>query len=241
MLFKRLDSLTIFFSILFLFLTTGPSTAEENKQILIPAGTFIMGTESGTNLELPLHEVKLKAFYLDRFEITNKDYEGFEPGHRRSSSSPCDQCPVTLVNWKEALAYCTSRGARLPTEAEWEHAARGPGGQDYSFGNISDSSKGRFGLPFKSGADVVDSLKPGGFGLYHMSGNVWEWVADWLAPYPEGSVENPKGPQSGLRKVVRGGSWYNHDYYIHAGMRFGLHSKVILNSVGFRCARDRSP
>ena len=71
-----------------------------------------------------------------------------------------------------------------------------------------------------------------------MSGNVWEWVRDWIGPYPEGRVENPSGPASGTRKVLRGGSWYNEAYYVNTGMRFSLHWRVKLNSVGFRCARD---
>lgn len=198
-----------------------------------------MGTEDGTEIERPVHQVSLTAFFMDRYEVTNKEYETFQPEHQRSPYSACDQCPITNVRWHEADAYCRSRGKRLPTEAEWEKAARGQEGHDYSFGPSADPKRGNFARPRQAGAKEVSGFQPNGYALYHMSGNVWEWVNDWFDPdyYQSSPTQNPTGPDQGRRKVVRGGSWYSPAYYVHAGMRFKLAPKVKLNSIGFRCAR----
>lgn len=205
----------------------------------IPAGEFEMGTLDGTEEERPVHKVWLDSFSIDNTEVTNRDYEKFRPNHRRSLLSSCEKCPVTLVTWFEADAYCRKqRGGRLPTEAEWEKAARGPKRWNYSFGPVPDLEKGHFGKSFKTGAVKVYSPKKREYGINHMSGNVWEWAADWFGSYPKGPVKNPKGPGTGFQKVVRGGSWYSPAYYIHVGRRFKLAPNVALNSIGFRCAYD---
>ena len=92
---------------------------EANSQVLIPSGEFNMGTEKGTQAERPLHPVWVDAFFMDRFEVSNKDYEKLNPNFQRSQASPCDDCPVTRVNWEEAKPYCQRLEKRLPTEAEW--------------------------------------------------------------------------------------------------------------------------
>ena len=204
---------------------------------LIPAGEFLMGTDEGTEIELPVHKVYLKAFRISKFEVSNKEFEMFQPKHVRSVSSPCDQCPVTLINWYDAISYCKKKNARLPSEAEWEKAARGPTGYRYSFGEISDQSKSNFANNFKFGAKTVKSFQPNGFGLYNMSGNVWEWVDDWFSFYAKTKTEKQKALAFN-EKIVRGGSWYNSAYYINVGMRFKLNPEIKLNSIGFRCAWD---
>ncbi len=209
-----------------------------NPKVPIPAGEFQMGTEAGTARERPVHTVWVDAFFIGRYEISNKEYETFQPRHRRSQLSTCDECPVTLVTWHEAEAFCRHRGGRLPTEAEWEKAARGPNGFAYGFGKQPDVSKANFGKGFQNGTVPVDTYAPNGYGLYQMSGNIWEWVRDWFGPYPEGNAKNPKGPPTGEQKIVRGGSWHNSDYYVHAGMRFKLDPNVPLNSLGFRCVQQ---
>ncbi len=208
------------------------------KPAEIPAGEFRMGTLDGTKEERPVHAVWVDTFVIDPAEVTNRDYEAFRPKHRRSLLSSCDQCPVTLVTWFEADAYCRNRGERLPTEAEWEKVARGPEGWNYSFGQQLDPGLGRFGKQFQTGAVEVFSFRPNGYGAYQMSGNVWEWTTDWFGRYPKGPVKNPKGPATGFQKVVRGGSWYNPAYFVHVGMRFKLRPEMKINSVGFRCAHD---
>jgi len=210
-------------------------TQDENR-MLIPAGNFSMGTQAGSEIERPVHTVWVDAFWMDRHEVSNRAYTSFWLDHQSSPLSGCPECPVTLVTWFQAKAYCSHKGGRLPTEAEWEKAARGPEGFPYSYAAVSDHQKGRFGFPFQSGALEVETLAANGFGLHHMSGNVWEWVEDWFAPYSDKSGKNPKGPVDGWQKGVRGGSWYNSSYYTHVGMRFKLAPGVKLNSLGFRCA-----
>ena len=238
MLLKSIKSFLPFLIFIMSLLPEFSFSQPGNKQSLIPGGEFSMGTEEGTLMEHPVHRVQLENFYIDRHEVSNKEYESFHPDHQRSVLSACDKCPVTMVNWHDADAFCKYRGARLPTEAEWERAARGTRGYSFSFGATADMGKGRFGLPFKAGAAPVNSSQPNDFGLYHMSGNVWEWVGDWSAPYQNGALKNPVGPPSGEKKILRGGSWYNASFYMNVGLRFELNPKVKLNSIGFRCVKN---
>ena len=140
-----------------------------------------------------------------------------------------------MVTWFEASSYCKNQKGRLPTEAEWEKAGRGPAGHPYSFGSKPDQSKSNYGREFQAGAKAVNSFQPNGFGLYNMSGNVWEWVKDWFAFYAIAGLEKSKNLKNSNEKVVRGGSWYNPAYYVNLGMRFKLDPNIKLNSVGFRC------
>lgn len=223
--------LTICLAYLFLFAT---NKIEANSQALIPAGKFKMGTDKGTQAERPVHSIWVDAFFLDRFEVTNRDYEKMNPNFQRSQASHCDDCPATRITWKEAKTYCQKLEKRLPTEAEWEKARRG------DIDAHSNKSKPRFGLPFEAGAAAVQSSIENSYGLHHMEGNVWEWTNDWFDEkyYTSSPDKNPKGPSKGLRKVVRGGSWYNDIWYLQAGMRFRLAPDVKLNSLGFRCAKS---
>ena len=208
---------------------------ESSEEALIPAGEFLMGTDQGTSAERPAHKVWLDDFYLDHFEVSNQKYETFDSHCERSSASSCDHCPATRVTWYEAETYCRSRNQRLPTEAEWEKARRGPQENPDKEGDVA-----HFALPVKAGALAVNSLSANGYGIYHLAGNVWEWVNDWHEElyYQNSPVKNPNGPLKGLRKSVRGGSWYNVGWYMQPGMRFQLAPHVKLNSLGFRCARS---
>jgi formylglycine-generating enzyme required for sulfatase activity len=219
----------------FLLLVIITSKAESSDQVLIPAGEFLMGTDQGTSAERPVHKVWIDAFYLGRFEVSNQNYEAFDQNFQRSSASSCDRCPATLITWAEAQAFCHSLDQRLPTEAEWEKARRGPSGK------IISQKTGRHGLPIKAGTTAVDSPPANSYGIHHLAGNVWEWVNDWHDEsfYQKSPVKNPKGPLKGLRKSVRGGSWYNNAWYTKPGMRFQLAPHVKLNSLGFRCAASR--
>ncbi len=222
-------------NVVFLVLFSG-STVLADSEVLIPAGKFMMGSYKGTYSEQPVHQVWTDAFYLDRFEVSNKDYEKLIPEAKRSHASSCDDCPVTLINWDEAKAYCENLGKRLPTEAEWEKARRGPENNN----GISFAKGARFGLSINAGTAPVQSPAENGYGLHHMEGNVWEWVSDWFDDnyYANSPEKNPKGPKEGYRKVVRGGSWYNDSWYLQAGMRFRLAPDSTLNSLGFRCAKN---
>ena len=220
----------------FILLAFLANNAEPSDEALIPAGEFLMGTDQGTPAERPIHKVELGGFFLDRFEVSNQNYEAFDPGFHRSSASSCDRCPATRVSWYEAQAYCQSLNRRLPSEAEWEKARRGPA-ENPSASRPQETA--RTSLPIKAGAFAVDSPPANGYGIHHLAGNVWEWVNDWHdeSYYRTSPAENPLGPLKGLRKSVRGGSWYNNVWYTQPGMRFQLAPHVKLNSLGFRCAR----
>ena len=230
----------IFVICLILFLSKNHlvnSMEKYQESSLIPAGEFLMGTKEGTEIERPVHKVYLEAFRISLYEVSNQEFEMFQPKHIRSVNSSCDKCPVTMTSWSEAISYCKSKNGRLPSEAEWEKAARGPAGYRYSFGEISDQSKSNFANSFKLGTKTVKSFQPNGYGLYNMSGNVWEWVDDWFSLYAKTKID--KLTTTVLKeKMVRGGSWYNSAYYINVGMRFKLNPEVKLNSIGFRCAWD---
>lgn len=219
----------------FILLAFLANNAEPSDEVLIPAGEFLMGTDQGTPAERPIHKVELGGFFLDRFEVSNQNYEAFDPGFHRSSASSCDRCPATRVSWYEAQAYCQSLNRRLPSEAEWEKARRGPA-ENPSASRPQETA--RTSLPIKAGAFAVDSPPANGYGIHHLAGNVWEWVNDWHdeSYYRTSPAENPLGPLKGLRKSVRGGSWYNNVWYTQPGMRFQLAPHVKLNSLGFRCA-----
>ena len=221
----------------FILLAFLANNAEPSDEALIPAGEFLMGTDQGTPAERPIHKVELGGFFLDRFEVSNQNYEAFDPGFHRSSASSCDRCPATRVSWYEAQAYCQSLNRRLPSEAEWEKARRGPA-ENPSASRPQETA--RTSLPIKAGAFAVDSPPANGYGIHHLAGNVWEWVNDWHdeSYYRTSPAENPLGPLKGFRKSVRGGSWYNNVWYTQPGMRFQLAPHVKLNSLGFRCARS---
>ncbi|MEK9629428.1 MAG: SUMF1/EgtB/PvdO family nonheme iron enzyme [Nitrospinota bacterium] len=228
---------SFFFKLGALFLVFFPyHNVWANSQVLIPEGEFKMGTEKGTQAEKPVHSVWIDAFYLDRLEVTNKDFEKYDPNFQRSQASNCDDCPATRITWQEATKYCHSLGKRLPTEAEWEKARRGPNDSDIN----PVKEKNRFGLSFVAGTAPAQSSSKNGYGLHHMAGNVWEWTQDWFDEkyYNNSPEKNPQGPEKGLRKVVRGGSWYNDVWYLQAGMRFRIAPDVKLNSLGFRCAKN---
>jgi len=174
----------------FILLAFLANNAEPSDEALIPAGEFLMGTDQGTPAERPIHKVELGGFFLDRFEVSNQNYEAFDPGFHRSSASSCDRCPATRVSWYEAQAYCQSLNRRLPSEAEWEKARRGPA-ENPSASRPQETA--RTSLPIKAGAFAVDSPPANGYGIHHLAGNVWEWVNDWHdeSYYRTSPAENP--------------------------------------------------
>lgn len=214
--------------------------------------------------EHPQHPVSLPAFYIDRYPVTNVQYAAFiaatgHPTPKYWTNAPqmgADEpfpigakhgtYPVIGVSYADALAYCEWAGKRLPTEAEWEKAARGGLiNRNYPWGNESSrnhaNTVGILGKDKWFWTSPVGSFTPNGYGLYDMAGNVFEWCADWYAPnyYQHSEVENPQGPETGQTRVLRGGSWSNNVfgiYQMRCAYRFHARPETRNLTIGFRCA-----
>ena len=267
---KKLFYRCIFLPILVSILVACGSKSDQTPELdmaLIPAGSFMMGSESGYKDESPVHELYLDAFYIDVYEVTNEWYaecvaqgackppEDYGSYTRESyyDDPKYATYPVIYVSWLDAHSYCEWRNDRLPTEAEWEKAARGElEGKLYPWGDeLDDGERANFcdqnctidwadesyddGYPDTA---PVGSYNPNGYGLYDMAGNVWEWVADWYGEnyYASSPSENPQGPSSGEYRVMRGGSWSYYPDSIRSAYREWDYPDVTLNYAGFRCA-----
>jgi len=219
--------------------------------VLIPGGEFQMG-EEGFGDHSPVHWVRVDPFHLDVHEVTNAQYLAFcEATERRlpefwglaefHSGPEYPDHPVVGVSWSDAMAYARWRGARLPTEAEWEYAARGGLlGRNYSHGDtLHEGLYAPRGVTGKAAPSPVASFPPNGFGLHDMTGNVLEWVHDWYDPdfYTEETIENPWGPGHGKFRVVRGGGWHTGPSCSRVYVRTGLQGNWLDINVGFRCAK----
>lgn len=226
---------------------------------LIPAGEFRMGDEKGKDDARPVHLVYLDSFYMDVYEVTNGQYKKFvdATGHKApwfwyDYTRDDTDYPVVGVSWNDAQAYCTWAGKRLPTEAEWEKAARGGlVGKKYPLGNVLSHNDtnyyGREGRDQWIYTAPVGSFAPNGYRLYDMSGNVWEWCEDW---YDDWSNEgyyirspkwNPAGPDLGTFRIVRGGSFVNGGEHLNVAYRNGRCPPTsIFKMVGFRCVQDNA-
>jgi formylglycine-generating enzyme required for sulfatase activity len=221
--------------------------------LYVPAGTFSMGSETSSD-ERPIHAVNLSAYYMDKYEVTNAAYKrcveaGVCDPPRQSNSNTrsayygnpeFDEHPVIYVDWNMAKTYCEWRGARLPTEAEWEKAARGTDGRTYPWGNASPKDtllnyNRNVGDTTKVG-NYLDGVSP--YGMYDMAGNVWEWVNDWhdSSYYQSSPSSNPQGPTSGQYRVLRGGAWYNNVSFVRSAFRNWDGPTVAYDNVGFRCS-----
>lgn len=232
---------------------TRTSSADGMAQVLVPAGEFRMGTdEKVAQKNRPVHLVRLLAFWVDQTEVTNAMYEkcveakacpppfvGINPFYGKSKYA---NYPVVYVTWDNADAYCQWAGRRLPTEAEWEKAARGTDGRIYPWGNDPpDESRANFDLNL--GAPLPVDRYPLGaspYGALNMAGNVREWVADWFHEfyYIVSPRENPPGPPSGEHKSLRGGSYLDGYSEIRVFNRFDHEPLSPGINRGFRCVSD---
>ncbi|MFA5180786.1 MAG: formylglycine-generating enzyme family protein [Syntrophales bacterium] len=228
------------------------------KFVLIPAGTFMMGShtsETGLDSNETQHRVTItRSFHMQTTEVTQGQWKrmmGNNPSHFGSCG---DDCPVEQVSWIEAKEFIRKLNSmertnkyRLPTEAEWEYAARAGTATRFSWGNQEDCSKANYGNGFSSeckGANPGKTMKVGSFapnawGLYDMHGNVWEWVQDWKGNYPAGSVTDPQGPASGLVRVFRGGSWIDDARSCRSAVRGVSDPGNRYDLMGFRLLRTR--
>ena len=249
----------------------------KENMIFIPEGSFTMGFkidndhEWGDMDEEPVHQVTLSSYWIDKYEVTSSNFSKFlnenkNEAHRFIEITPSvtvqfddnvyqpreglENYPVNRVSWFGADAYCKWKEKRLPTEAEWEKAARGTDQRIFPWGNeFPDNSRVTFRRKFsEKGFQVmepVEGMKNGisPFRVHQMAGNVWEWVSDWFdaTAYQDENRIDPKGPESGISKVLRGGNWYYKAYYMRTTYRFNERPDIFKVWQGFRCARQAKP
>ena len=243
---------------------TGTSTFFDiTEEVFIPAGTLQMGCEYPlelcSNNERPLHTVYLDAYYIDKYEVTNARYKACvdagrcgSPGESSSYSRPSYYDNPTYANypfinnvsWHLANEFCTWAGKRLPTEAEWEKAARGSSDtRKYPWGNTEPDST-LLNYDWNIGDTTEVGSYPAGaspYGVMDMAGNVWEWVNDWYQPnyYSVSPGSNPQGPDAGDYRVLRGGAWDQRPAFrFRSAFRYGIHPEITYSGYGFRCVRS---
>ena len=223
--------------------TVSAAKPDYKNMVLIPAGEFMMGSQAEAD-ERPGHKVSLDAYYIDKYLVTGLEYRTFaETTGRQMAKRPFpdkESCPAVYINWYDAKAYCEYRGERLPTEAEWENAARGGSEGKYSFGD-DESRLGEYAWYWdNSGKRIhpVGRKKPNQYGLYDMHGNVLEWVSDWYAKdyYARSPAKNPQGPDAGKEKAVRGGSVFVSAGLCRSAKRMRSAPGTGYAARGFRCA-----
>jgi formylglycine-generating enzyme required for sulfatase activity len=225
---------------------TAPAPPE--AMVIVPAGWFMMGQDEGPRANQPQHEVYLDAFAIDQTEVTNAAFATFvaqahyvSKGWEATFTERPPHEPVVNVIWREAEAYCRWAGKRLPTEAEWEKAARGADGRQYPWGNTWDAALANTQESGNGGPLPVGSFPAGvsPYGVLDMAGNVAEWVADYFdfTYYTYAPDHNPLGPDTVLDHGLRGGSWASPAEHAQTFFRDSSHSVEPNPRVGFRCAQ----
>jgi formylglycine-generating enzyme required for sulfatase activity len=226
-------------------------TWDGSPAVLVPAGAFTMGDDA----QSPRREVYLDTFYLDKYKVTTARFAKFlqatgslrpPDGWDDAGSESNGELPVIGVDWNDADAYCHWAHKRLPTQAEWEKAARGTDARAYPWGNDSpDSTRASFGRsaanPYRGGLTPVGSHPAGKspYGAYDLAGNASEWVADWFSEsFPGSDVRNPKGPSAGEGRVIRGSGWDEPAERLISAKRYHASPAQRLDDLGFRCAQD---
>lgn len=233
------------------------------RMALIPGGALAMGSEDGNTNERPLHRVQITRFYLDQYVVTNSEFQKFllaQPEWQKGNAEPSRVDPdylnlwsgvdypnelannaVINVSWHAAAAYARWVGKRLPTEAEWEYAAGGKDHLKWSLGNDFDRNLYCFGVDTDPVGFVVGFYPPNSYGLYDMSGGVWEWVQDSYEfdYYTQCPEQNPVNLSDVPRKVLRGGSChFDNPNYLRCAVRGSNEPTACHEDYGFRCAMD---
>lgn len=232
-------------------------TATQIEMLLVPPGTFQMGCIMGSDQhacysnEVPLHGVTLtQPFYLGRYEVTQAQWKarmGSNPSHfvEANGYPGSDSRPVEKVSWNAITVFCVSTGMRLPTEAEWEFACRAGTQTPFHNGSVDDDTVGSLAWfygntcdgPAGCGTREVGLKSANALGFHDILGNVWEWVSDWYGSYSTSAQTDPRGPESGSYRVLRGGAWGNLTDTVRASTRFSETPGYGFNDFGFRVAR----
>ena len=222
--------------------------------IRIPEGEFVMGSHAGQEDERPAHPVYLDAFYIDKYEVTVERYAAFLTAQkperpfkwREATNGAQGRKPVIGIDWYDAKEYCEWSGRRLPSEAEWEKAARGAEPRNYPWGDEPPTrAHANAGQRTWNGYDTLTTVGrhirgTSPYGVDDLAGNVWEWIADRYDQryYETSPPRNPLGPSTGPLRVLRGGAWNNDAATIRAANRAAYAPSARRNDVGFRCAMD---
>ena len=239
--------------------SSGTKPVVPKGMVLIPAGEFQMGSNApaADDDEQPVHTVSVDAFFMDEHEVTNSNFKAFvraNPDWGKNRSGKANHA-VVYVSWYAAVAYSKWVGKRLPTEAEWEYAARGGlSGKAYPWGDVIDAGKANYGGDVRYAHDAtVGRYPPNGYGLYDMAGNVWEWCLDEYNPnfYRTSPRDNPLAGDKTVdwiinnftdvktNRVLRGGSWANNPGVVRVANRYRGPPAVTNDFRGFRCARSQ--
>ena len=224
-----------------------PTNIDLDEMVLIPAGEFIMGSDINW-MEAPQHNAYTDAYRIDKYEVSVSKYAEFvrATGHREpkywfrsggQAGPGSDMLPVVYVDYDDACAYCESQGKRLPTEAEWEKAARGTDGRNYPWGNEWDASRANTWEKGPHRRSAVNEYSQGEspYGVMNMGGNVWEWTSSWFVNYP--GAETPFD-LTGTDMVLKGGSWLDFADSTRPAGRKDFTPYIRFNTIGFRCAKD---
>ncbi len=232
----------------------GLSEKEAEKMNQLGRKDGIRNARQIMEVEMPRHKVTLKAFYIDKYEVTNQEFAAFvnETGYRpqanwvKYNTKGREDHPVVALTWYDANAYAKWAGKRLPTEAEWEFAARGVSEQTlFPWGNKISKDLANYSSKQSYAYSPINTMEIGNypansFGLYDVAGNAGEWCADWYDEgyYSASPEENPTGPDQGENKVVRGGAWGTPAFYLRVASRGSFNPKYFDHRIGFRCARS---
>jgi len=242
---------------------TDPQPISEGL-ILVEGGTFMMGSMNDADKGKPVHQVTVQRFYIGKYEVTQKEWTGVmgsNPSHYKG-----DNLPVEMISWHDAIEYCNKRsvkegltpaytvsgqnvtwnknadGYRLPTEAEWEYAARGGNNGSTEFmysGSNTVDDVAWYGENSGNKTHEVGQKKPNGLGLYDMSGNVWEWCWDLHEGYPSEPHTDPSGAITGSNRILRGGPYYDGATQQHVAYRGAREPSYLYNSIGLRIVRSK--
>ena len=227
----------IFYTALIILIGTSPIFSQDLNEppegmVLVAEGGFIMGSKYGDHDEKPQQIAYTKAFFIDKYEISNTEFAKFDSSFKFPASKKDN---AAIVTWSQADAYAKWAGKRLPTEKEWEKAARGIDGRVFPWGNTYDNTYVVWDQKSTRGTSIAKPASP--YGCFDMAGGVWEWTADWYKPYP--GNKTPMEQYGEKYKVMRGGSNFNNHSFIRTSQRYYLLPEKISNyPVGFRCVLD---